>query len=140
MNAPTSQTAVIVPRSIAPGARTLGIDVGNMGAFAILAGGELVAVHDMPCLADGPARRRSINAPLLAALIREAGASKAYVEFISARPGDGPTGAFAFGRARARKRSDDGRRKLICSPARKDDGRAEAALIGLAGVMREATL
>lgn len=80
--------------------RALGIDVGLVGGLAVFEDDELVAVHDMPILADGPARRRSINAPLLASLIREANASKAYVEFVGPRPGEGAVGAFAFGRSR----------------------------------------
>lgn len=79
----------------------LGIDIGVTGGVAILsASGELIAVHDMPCLHDGPAGRRSVNAPLLASIVFASHATKAFVEHVSARPGEGPTGAFAFGRSR----------------------------------------
>jgi crossover junction endodeoxyribonuclease RuvC len=61
---------------------------------------ELLSVEDMPCLKDGPAGRRAINAPLLAAIIFKSHAHQAFVEHVSARPREGPTGAFAFGRAR----------------------------------------
>ncbi len=48
----------------------LGIDVGAQGAIAIIdQTGALVEVHDMAVLKDGPAGRRSVNAPLLAALV-----------------------------------------------------------------------
>jgi len=48
----------------------LGIDIGVQGAIAIIdQSGALVEIHDMPVLKDGPAGRRAINAPLLAAVI-----------------------------------------------------------------------
>ena len=48
----------------------LGIDIGASGAIAVLDGeGNLVTVEDMPCLKDGPAGRRTVNAPLLASII-----------------------------------------------------------------------
>jgi crossover junction endodeoxyribonuclease RuvC len=79
----------------------LGVDIGVTGAIAILAdSGELVAVHEMPCLHDGPAGRRNINAPLLASIVFASHATKAFVEHVSARPGEGAVGAFSFGRSR----------------------------------------
>jgi crossover junction endodeoxyribonuclease RuvC len=155
----------------------MGVDIGAQGALALLdEGGALIDVHDMPCLADGPAGRRSVNAGLLAAVIYKWQASEAFVESVNARPGEGPTGAFAFGRARgvvegalaacgvpaafiapaAWKRrvgiapGKDGAKDAARSeairrwPAHaahfarvKDDGRAEAALIAVAGMMRK---
>jgi crossover junction endodeoxyribonuclease RuvC len=74
----------------------LGIDIGVQGAVAILdRSGDLVAIHDMPVLKDGPAERRAINAPLLAAVIFKSHADRAFVEHVSARPGEGAVGAFA---------------------------------------------
>jgi crossover junction endodeoxyribonuclease RuvC len=78
----------------------IGIDLGVSGALAILEGGELVEVHDMPCLSDGPARRRSINAPLLAEIIAKSHATSAFIEYVGPRPREGAVGAFAFGRAK----------------------------------------
>jgi crossover junction endodeoxyribonuclease RuvC len=79
----------------------LGIDIGVQGAIAILnASGELVEVHEMPVLHDGPAGRRSVNGPLLASIIFASHADHAFVEHVAARPGEGPVGAFAFGRCR----------------------------------------
>ena len=76
----------------------LGIDIGVNGAIALLdLSGNLLEVWEMPCLADGPAKRRSINAPLLAELIYKSHAQRAYVERIGVRPGEGPVGAFQFG-------------------------------------------
>jgi crossover junction endodeoxyribonuclease RuvC len=139
----------------------LGIDIGLQGGVARLDdSGELIGVDDMPVLNDGPAGRRAINAPLLAALIYKSHAAEAAV------------GAFAFGRSRgviegvlgaagipatmitpvAWKRSigltlaskDAARSEAIrrwpnhaALFARvKDDGRAEAALIAVAGLLR----
>ncbi|MDQ6869184.1 MAG: hypothetical protein M3178_12625 [Pseudomonadota bacterium] len=151
----------------------LGIDIGVQGAIAVLeVNGALVEIHDMPVLKDGPASRRAVNAPLLAAIIFKSHADHAFVESVNARPGEGPTGAFAFGRARgviegvlaaadipttfltppSWKRAvgltlaskDASRSEAIRRwPAHaelfarvKDDGRAEACLIGVAGLAR----
>jgi crossover junction endodeoxyribonuclease RuvC len=79
----------------------LGIDIGAAGAIALLnADGSLVGVEDMPVLTDGPAGRRSVNAPLLAGIIFKSHADHAFVEFVGARSGEGAVGAFAFGRSR----------------------------------------
>jgi crossover junction endodeoxyribonuclease RuvC len=154
----------------------LGIDIGVTGAIAIIDGDELLAVHDMPCLKDGPAKRRSINAPLLCEIVFESHAARAYVELVGPRPGEGAVGAFAFGRSRGliegvlaaacipvsfltppqwkrlvgiapgKNGSKDAARSQAIRrwPAKaamfarvKDDGRAEAALIAIAGLLRE---
>lgn len=153
------------------------IDIGVQGAIAVLTPeGQLVDVFDMPCLCDGPAGRRAINAPLLAELVAKAHATEAFVEFVGARPGEGAVGAFSFGRARgviegvcaalglpvrfltppSWKRAvgigplkegakDAARAEAIRRwPAhaglfalKKSDGRAEACLIGIAGLMKK---
>jgi crossover junction endodeoxyribonuclease RuvC len=158
------------------GAFVLGVDIGASGAVAVLSkAGELVAVEDMPTLADGPAGRRAVNPALLADIIARSQASKAYVELVGARPGEGAASAFAFGRARGvvegllaslavastqiapaswkravgvppgrdgakdAARSEAIRRwpaKAALFARAKDDGRAEAALIALAGLKR----
>jgi hypothetical protein len=156
----------------------IGIDIGSRGGIALLGPvGQLVDVFDMPCLNDGPAGRRAVNPPLLAEIVAKSHASKAYVERVGARPGEGAVGAFAFGRSRgvvegvlaalsvpathmtpaAWKRAvgipagRDGAKDAARSEAIrrwpdkaalfarvKDDGRAEAALIAVAGLLREA--
>jgi len=156
----------------------LGVDIGRSGALALVTGsGDLVDVADMPVLADGPAGRPSVNAPLLALLLRQWCPTEAFVEFVGARPGEAPSGAFAFGRSRgviegvlgamgvpARlltpptwkrevgiKAGKDGAKDAARSeairrwPTRADlfaakgsDGRAEACLIAVAGMAREA--
>jgi crossover junction endodeoxyribonuclease RuvC len=54
----------------------------------------------MPVLRDGPAGRPAVNAPLLAEIVAKSHASKAFVEGVGARPGEGAVGAFSFGRSR----------------------------------------
>ena len=155
----------------------LGIDIGACGAIAMLGlAGELLDVVDMPVLNDGPSGRRAVNPPLLAEIVFKSHASKAYVELVGARPGEGAVGAFAFGRSRGvvegvlgacavpaahiapaswkravglpagRQGAKDAARSEAIKrwPAKaalfarvKDDGRAEAALIAVAGLMRE---
>ncbi|WP_363347144.1 hypothetical protein [Methylocystis echinoides] len=155
----------------------IGVDIGAKGALALLsAAGDLFEVADMPILRDGPANRPNVNAPLLSAIVYRWQASKAFVEFVAARPKEGPTGAFAFGRSKgviegvcaavglpvafltpsAWKREvgippgKDGAKDAARSEAIrrwpskaeffarvKDDGRAEAALIATAGLLRE---
>ena len=155
----------------------LGIDTGARGAVALVdaATGELVDVHDLPVLADGPKGRAAVNPALLADLLYRAGAGHAFVELVGARPGEGPVGAFAFGRCRGvvegvlgaigvpathltpavwkraagvapgKDRTKDAARseairrwpsKAALFARVKDDGRAEAALIAVAGLAK----
>lgn len=155
----------------------LALDIGVTGAGAILRDSVPVDFFDMPCLNDGPAGRRSINAPLLAELVFKTHASAAFVEAVGPRPGEGAVGAFAFGRAKGlvegilgaagipviwltaptwkrivgippgrdgakdAARSEAIRRwpdKAAWFARVKDHGRAEACLIGWAGLQREA--
>ena len=79
----------------------IGIDIGASGALALLdEAGELLEVADMPILRDGPAAAPRSNGPLLAAIVGRWRASRAFIEFVGARPGEGAVGAFAFGRSR----------------------------------------
>lgn len=156
----------------------LGIDIGAAGALALLTDeGDLVDIADMPILRDGPAGRPTVNAALLADIVRRWSPCRAYIEFVGARPGEGAVGAFAFGRSRgvceavlatlgvpaatiapaAWKRiiglppGRDGAKDAARSEALrrwpanaamfariKDHGRADAALIAVAGMKREA--
>ncbi len=153
--------------------RVLGIDIGAAGALALItASGDLLEIADMPILRDGPKNRATVNGPLLAEIVYRWRATEAFVEHVSARPGEGPVGAFAFGRSRgviegvlaacgvpckfitppAWKRvvgltlasKDAARSEAIRRwPGHaalfrrvKDDGRAEAALIAIAGLGR----
>ena len=156
-------------------ARILGVDLGAAGAVSLLDGdGRLLDVRDVPVLADGPRARPTVSASGFAAIVREWHPERAVVEFVSARPTDSPSSAFAFGMARATVMSTlevlgvsaefitaptwkrcvgigAGRDQKSTARAEatrrwpwhaeafakaKDDGRAESALIGLAGIMR----
>jgi crossover junction endodeoxyribonuclease RuvC len=155
----------------------LALDLGVTGAGVVIHDGVPVDFFDMPCLNDGPAGRRSINAPLLAELVFKSHASSAFVEAVGPRPGEGAVGAFAFGRAKGLVEgvlgaagipltwitSPTWKRIVGIPPGRdgakdaarseairrwpnkaawfsrvKDHGRAEACLIGWAGLQREA--
>jgi crossover junction endodeoxyribonuclease RuvC len=156
---------------------SLGIDIGLKGAIAELnENGELIATHDMPCLADGPRGRSAISAPLLAEILARTHAIHAYVEHVGPRPLEGAVGGFAFGRCKGViegalavlaipvtfltpptwKRlvgippGRDGAKDMARSEAirrwpshaalfalKKSGGRAEAALIAVAGIKRE---
>ena len=82
--------------------RILGIDPGLNGAIAILTPtGELVEVVDMRTLAgEGAKNRRSVNPVLLAEIMRQSGATHAYIELTGPRPTDGSVSAFGFGRSK----------------------------------------
>lgn len=60
--------------------------------------GELRQVFDMPVLADGPAGRRNVNAALLAEIVANSHAAKAFVQHVGARPGEDAVAGFAFDR------------------------------------------
>ena len=80
---------------------TLAIDIGRTGALALFdTVGRLIEVADIPVLEDGPAARPTINGPLLATIVRRWAPTCAVVEHVAARPGEAPSGAFAFGRSR----------------------------------------
>jgi crossover junction endodeoxyribonuclease RuvC len=159
----------------------LGIDIGTRGAISRLSvsvsgAAILLGIDDMPILRDGPAGRPAVNAPLLAEIAARSHASKAFVEGVGARPGEGAVGAFSFGRSRGciegvlgalsvpvsfiapaqwkrlvgippgkegakdAARSEAIRRwpdKAALFARVKDDGRAESALIAVAGLLRE---
>ena len=82
-------------------ATVLGVDIGNRGAIALIdARGELLEVHDMPTLDDGPKGRPASTRRSWRRLVASAGASLAYVEWVGPRPTDGAVQAFAFGRCK----------------------------------------
>jgi crossover junction endodeoxyribonuclease RuvC len=118
--------------------------------------------------------RRALNAPLVADILAKTHASHAFVELVGARPGEGPAGAFSFGKslgtiegvlatlsipqtlitpavwkrivgvppgkeAKDRARAEAIRRwpsKAALFARKRDDGRAKACLIAIAGIMR----
>lgn len=156
----------------------LGVDPGLDGAAALLSpAGDLIAIHDLPTLPDGPSGRRRVNPALLATMLAQTDAGHAYLELVNSRPTDGHMSAFGFGltrgllegvlatlsipvtmlappvwkrlvglapgkeNAKALSRSEACRRWPASANlfARvRDNGRSDACLIGLAGIMREA--
>jgi crossover junction endodeoxyribonuclease RuvC len=156
----------------------VGIDIGLEGAIAHLSDdGTLVEIQDMPCLCDGAKNRRTVNAALLHAILRKLPLDHAFVEYVAARPNEGPLGAFSFGRSRGIIEGVLGSlgisttfltpacwKRTIGLPSGtnkdwsrsaairrwpdkaelfrrvKDDGRSDAALIGVAGLMRAGKL
>jgi hypothetical protein len=154
----------------------IGIDPGNEGALALVSNvPELLDIEDMTCIADGTKGRRTINAALVAAIVRRWAPTAAYIELVGPRPTDAKVAAFSFGRARGCLEGIFGamgvpvtmltvptwRRAVGLPPGAtkemargeairrwpsqagmfarvRDDGRAEACLIGVAGMMREA--
>lgn len=87
--------------------RVLGIDPGAHGALALIdtslpAAQQLIAMVDMPTtlIKRGQREVNEVNAPMLAAAVREFGHVDAgYIELVGAMPGQGVSSMFAFGRA-----------------------------------------
>lgn len=83
----------------------IGIDCGLTGAFAALQDGRLVALHDLPTIANGTAAKvkRQIDPAGLAEIIRELRADfpgerfHAVVEKPGAMPGQGSASTFSLG-------------------------------------------
>ena len=148
----------------------LGIDVGISGAVALLDGGKLVSVHDMPTVSVtvGGKKKRRIDARALYELLQFEKLQHAFIEIVNARPNQGVSSMFAFGQASGiaeaiawvmtpdvtgvrpqtwKKHFNLGNDKVSSRELAsqlwpdqadrfkrvKDDGRAEAALIGLWG-------
>ena len=81
--------------------RTLGIDIGLNGAIALVEGGQLLEVHDMPTFSmeRNGKNKRMVNAAELARLIRQAAPASAYLERLNAMPGQGVTSMFSMGQS-----------------------------------------
>lgn len=82
--------------------RVLGIDPGASGALALLVGGSLVNVIDMPTLkvtlAGGTVKTR-IDCRELADILRHFQPEAVFLEQVNSHAGEGPAGAFSFGRS-----------------------------------------
>lgn len=81
--------------------RILGIDVGLNGALALIEDGQLLEVHDMPTvtLERNSKTKRMVNAQALSLIIRGSKADAAYLERLSAMPGQGVTSMFSMGQS-----------------------------------------
>ena len=96
--------AAIIPLTPAPNTArvVVGIDPGITGAIALLCGDRAVRVWDMPVAADG--RTNAVCPALLADILGEARdlageRPTVIVERVAARPGQGVTSMFSFGRS-----------------------------------------
>lgn len=82
--------------------RILGIDPGAKGALALIVNGRLEAVHDMPThkvtLAGGTVKTR-VDGLALGRLLGELRPEFAFLEQVNSHAGEGPAGAFSFGRS-----------------------------------------
>ena len=81
--------------------RIIGIDCGLNGAIAVLDDGKLVLVRDMPTLTVdiNKKSKRQVSPQLLAEIIGNFKPDQAIVERPAARPGQGVTAMFGFGRS-----------------------------------------
>lgn len=81
--------------------RVLGVDPGCGGAIALLDGGRLEAVHDMPVfrILRGKSEKREVDGYRLGNLIRELKPDIAFVELVGGITGQSAPAAFNFGRA-----------------------------------------
>jgi crossover junction endodeoxyribonuclease RuvC len=148
----------------------LGIDVGISGAVAVLDGGKLVDVFDMPTVTKivSKKKRTRIDARALYELVHVFKPDHTFIEVVAARPNQGVSSMFAFGQASGiaegvaacvtpevtgvrpqtwkrhfKLTSEKGKSRELAMwqwpdlkdrfKRVKDDGRAEAALIGLWG-------
>jgi len=78
----------------------VGIDPGLSGAVAVLdLNNKRLAVHDMPTVSikSGKSEKRQLSEPQLAAILRQVAPDHAYLEFVSAMPGQGVSSMFNFG-------------------------------------------
>jgi crossover junction endodeoxyribonuclease RuvC len=78
----------------------LGIDPGLSGAIAVLdLSNKLLAVHDMPTttIRSGKSDKRQLSEAMLSSLVKQTNAQHSYLEFVSARPGQGVASMFNFG-------------------------------------------
>ena len=152
--------------------RIIGIDPGASGAIALLVGRELVSVHDMPTVTveRNKAQKRQVCPAGLSLLMQQLSPHRAIVDKVGARPGQGVSSMFSFGRSvgiiegvlaakqipvtfvtpqswqkqsGAAKGKDGSRQRVMeLFPQEahlfarvKDDGRADAVLIALAGTI-----
>jgi crossover junction endodeoxyribonuclease RuvC len=72
----------------------LGIDPGLTGALALYRDGQWILL-DMPIAGD--AKHHEINGPEICRWLREHQPNHAFIEYASARPGQGVTSMFRFG-------------------------------------------
>lgn len=77
------------------------IDPGLTGAIAVMSGGLIIALEDLPTMAKTHGKGQQIDPYALSALLIEIGATsaEAVVEQVGAMPGHGVTSMFGFGQS-----------------------------------------
>ena len=78
----------------------VGIDPGLSGAVAVLdVSNKLLAIHDMPTtlVKSRKSEKRQLSEAMLARILRQVKPEHAYLEFVSAMPGQGVSSMFNFG-------------------------------------------
>ena len=81
--------------------RVIGIDPGASGAIALVVGGVLISVHDMPTVTveRNKAQKRQVCPAGLSLLMQQLSPHRATVEKVGAMPGQGVSSMFSFGRS-----------------------------------------
>jgi len=80
--------------------KIIGIDPGISGAVAVFdLNNKALAIHDMPVveLKSGSTKKKSVSEAMLASILKNIDAEHAFIEHVSARPGQGVTSMFNFG-------------------------------------------
>ena len=81
--------------------KIIGIDPGLSGAIAIVQNNKVLAIYDMPVMAEGKKNKKQLNSAQLVNLIKENTENEdeiaVIVEQVNAMPGQGVTSMFNFG-------------------------------------------
>ena len=81
--------------------KIIGIDPGLSGAIAIVQNNKVLAIYDMPVMAEGKKNKKQLNSAQLVNLIQENTENEdeiaVIVEQVNAMPGQGVTSMFNFG-------------------------------------------
>ena len=81
--------------------RVIGIDPGASNAITLLVSGVLISVHDMPTVTveRNKSQKRQVCPAGLSLLMQQLSPHRATVEKVGARPGQGVSSMFSFGRS-----------------------------------------
>ena len=81
--------------------KIIGIDPGLSGAIAVVQNNKVLAIYDMPVMAEGKKNKKQLNSAQLVNIIRENTENEdeiaVVVEHVNAMPGQGVTSMFNFG-------------------------------------------
>ena len=81
--------------------KIIGIDPGLSGAIAVVQNNKVLAIYDMPVMAEGKKNKKQLNSAQLVNIIRENTENEdeiaVVVEQVNAMPGQGVTSMFNFG-------------------------------------------